>query len=129
MKSHFDEYKIKVRGDDGEPDAATVTGTIVGPFGVAENPSGYGSDDEGYYRVTHIHSGLKITPLCSTNREASLSACAELAEQVPDWTSHKPARIAEKNGLDIEGLRKIVNRISRKHKCDGNKVPKGWTPD
>lgn len=123
------EYKIQVRGDDGKPGAATVRGEIIGPFGVADNIASEGNDDEGYYRVTHLHSGLKIAALCSKNREACISACKELAELVPDWKSHKPLRLAEKNGLTLEELRKTVNRVSRKHNCDGNRVPKSWTPD
>lgn len=108
----MDSYKIQVKGSRG-PEAQTVTGTIVGPFGVAENIA------NGVYRVTHLHSGLKIRELGSSVRETALEAAADLAKRVPWWRSHKADRIAAENGLSVSELKKEVARVMYLHCCDG----------
>lgn len=102
-------YKIRCR--DG---AREEVGYIVGPFGVALNPA------DGFYRVTHLHSGLKVSEIGARFRDVALSAANELAKEVPIWSSHKPERIAEKNGMSRAELARIVNRVAKKHGCDGH---------
>lgn len=111
------EYKVQTRGDDGKPGAATVKGSIVGPFGVADDQSGEANEDAGCYRVTHLHSGLKIAQLSSPYRDRCIAAAMELAERAPFWASHKPERIAKENGLEGGRLRELVDDIARKHGC------------
>lgn len=111
------EYKVQIRNDDGKPGAATVKGSIVGPFGIADNQAGEGHEDEGCYRVTHLHSGLKVAQLASPYRDRCIAAAAELAERAPFWASHKPSRIESENGLEGGRLRFLVDEIARKHGC------------
>lgn len=128
--SHSEAYKIQTREDDGKTSSSTVIGSIIGPFGVADDPVHSDAyDDFGFYRVTHLHSGLKVRELCSKDRSRSIAACIELAEKLPFWASHKSSRIALENGLELEGLRAAVLEVSRKHGCDGETIPKGLSPN
>lgn len=108
----MDTYKIKVLSSEG-PEVGTENGTIVGPFGVSEDKT------NGTYRVTHLHSGLLMSPLCSSDRRNCLSAAKELARRVPWWKSHKTARIAEENGLAEHELKKQVDESAKMFDCEG----------
>lgn len=110
------KYKIKVKGyEPGSHRADDEEGIIIGPFGVSA------ARYNGFHRVTHLHSGLKISELGSSRLESAISAARDLAERVPWWASHNTARIAETNGLTQSELKRIVNEISDKHGCDGRK--------
>lgn len=124
MQKKAETYRIQVRGEDGKPEASEISGTIVGPFGVALYAT-----SNGFYRVTHIHSGLKVAELGSRIRENALAAAADLWERVPWWKSHKAKRIAEENGLEPGQLKRIVHMVAVSNECDGHEDNNDWTAE
>lgn len=120
MKYRFESYKIQIRGEDGKPSAESITGLVVGPFGVAENPTRVDYEDgtHGFYhKVTHLHSGLCIFQLGNESLDSAVSACKELAEAAPWWKSHKISRIESESRLEQGELKSIVLDIARRHNC------------
>lgn len=119
-----ENYRIQIRGEYGNAEASEISGTIVGPFGVALYAT-----SNGFYRVTHIHSGLKVAELGCRIRENALSAAQDLWNKVPWWKSHKAKRIAEENGLEPGELKRIVQSVAIANECDGHEDSNDWTAE
>lgn len=120
MKDEIETYRIQVRNSDGDKEAQEISGTICGPFGVAVFPT------SGFYRVTHLHSGLKVREIGSSFRDEALSAARELAEVMPFWRSHSPERIARENGYSQKEAADLIRSIAIAHGCDGDKDSEDW---
>lgn len=108
-----DEYRIKVKNDDGEPEAQIQTGTIIGPFGVSDQFT------NGVYRVTHLHSGLKIRQLGGNNRENVLKATKRLWIIFPWWKSHSSERIAVENNTSRAKILAEIEDIASEFGLEG----------
>lgn len=119
MTYHFEEYRIQVQGEGG-PKAETITGVIVGPFGVAEKSTVVHYDDGTagqYHKVTHLHSGLCVVELGAESMRDAIAACEELRAAVPWWKSRRIDRIESENRLEQGELKSIVMDVARKNNC------------
>mgnify|MGYP000935211334 CR=1 FL=1 len=105
-------YRIETAGGFTQ-----VGGDIVGAFGVA-----YAATDNGFFRVTHLFTGLAIAPLASKHRGRCLVAARVLNDLVKDWQGRDKFELAALNDMTLTGLRDRVYSAAKIGGCEGENV-------
>lgn len=107
-------YQVTAVNADASITKHDMTGVIIGPFGVAAEPVG-----DGWFRFTHLHTGLAIHAVASRHRGRSIVAAYMVKAFVPRWEGSDKVEIAKLNKLSLVELKQKVLLAALIAWCEG----------